>query len=118
MEPRLLQLLPEGAGAEGVDKLPVQTVLPQVPDQGVHGGEEVLRRGPLDAHVQQPLHIGPHSPGGVVGYEQVPSAPLPHPAEKVQGAVKQVVSQVDGPVHVQQEQFLLLQVRLPSLLSG
>ena len=58
---RLGQLLAEGAGAGGINFGVLFAVGAQIPDGGIHRGEEILFGGEVDAHAQKPLHIGIHA---------------------------------------------------------
>ena len=86
--------------------IPLSTIGQQV-DGRVHRGQVVLPPGG-DAHAVQLFYIALHAFGGVVGQKQIPSALLPYAGEKGRYPVEQPVVQIDGPVHVQQKQPLIL----------
>ena len=58
-----------------------------------------------------------HSTGGVVGEEQIPSPYAPDVSQKLRHAVEELLIQIDGAVHIQQEQALLPQLRHDLLSS-
>ena len=99
MEPRIGELLAEGRRAEGIHQR-IVVLAPHIPDQGIHGGEKIIRRG-RDAHALQPVHIGRDAAGGVVGDKEVFAAPLPDGPQEIQRSIEEVIPQIDGAVHVQ-----------------
>ena len=103
------QLLAEAGGANGIAQAVGQPALAQIQDQRVGRGEKIVRRGG-NPQPAQLFDIGRHAFGRVVGQKQIATAPLPDVPQQIQRAVKQVVVQVDGAVHVQQEQPFVINV--------
>ena len=101
---RLRQLPAKGAGAKGI-ALPVRRAAAQLRNQRIYGGEEILPASG-DAHPGQLLPIGVHGLGRVVGQEQISPAARPDGVQKWPRTGEQLLVQIDGPVHIQQEQPL------------
>ena len=111
-KPRAPQLAAEGLRPGDVEGFPLVVPLPQEEDQGVHGGQKVLRHA-LDPQAAELFHVAVRPPGGVVGEEEVASALLPDAPEEGDGAGEEVVVQVQCAVHIQQEEPLFGKSQLP-----
>ena len=107
-DPALNQLFLEGLGARCVAQLPGAVGL-QIQHQRIDRGQKILRRC-FDPQPRHFLHVSIHAAGGIIGQKQILAADFLDMMQKVHRSVKQVVIQIDGAIHIQQEQPFFRQV--------
>ena len=98
------QLLLKGVGTKSINFM--EGTLLQMQNGGIDRSEKVLRFG-FYAQSFQLVHIAADTFGRIVGEVHGSAADALHMSQKIQRAVKQLLIQINGAVHIQQKQTLV-----------